>query len=103
MPIEVGTQGNRVTISDDAGNSTPLTLSTAGTVTAQNAQATTAGGGAACLVMGAGGIGLYFGSGAPSISAAKGSLYVNTTGSSSSTRLYVNNGTTTWVAVTTAS
>jgi hypothetical protein len=53
--------------------------------------------------MGAGGIGLYFGSGAPSISAAKGSLYVNTTGSSSSTRLYVNNGTTTWVAVTTAS
>jgi hypothetical protein len=103
MPIEVGTQGNRVTISDDAGNSTPASLSTAGTVTAQNAQATAAGGGAACLAMGTAGIGLYFGSGAPSISAAKGSLYVNTTGSSSSTRLYVNNGTTTWVAVTTAS
>lgn len=49
-----------------------------------------------------GGVGIYVGAGAPSLSAAKGSLYLNTTGSSSSTRLYVNNGTTTWVAVTTA-
>lgn len=49
------------------------------------------------------GVGVYVGAGAPSLSAAKGSLYLNTTGSSTSTRLYVNNGTTTWVAITTAS
>lgn len=64
--------------------------------------ATTAGG-AKVMDIGADGIGLYIGSGAPTVSAIKGSLYIRTDGSSSSTRLYVNNGTTTWVAVTTAS
>lgn len=44
------------------------------------------------------------GTGAPTFAAAQGSLYLNITGSSTSTRLYVNsNGSTTWVAVTTAS
>jgi hypothetical protein len=43
------------------------------------------------------------GTGAPTFSATKGTLYLNLTGSSTSTRLYVNNGTTNWVAVTTAS
>jgi hypothetical protein len=47
--------------------------------------------------------GIFFGSGAPTITAGNGSLYLNTTGSSTSTRLYVNNGGVTWVAVTTAS
>lgn len=48
--------------------------------------------------------GIFFGSGAPTIQASKGSLYLNTTGSSTSTRLYVNStGAATWVAVTTAS
>lgn len=46
---------------------------------------------------------IYVGSGAPTVSATKGSLYLRTDGSSTSTRLYVNNGTTNWVAVTTAS
>lgn len=49
-----------------------------------------------------GGVQILVGAGAPSMSAAKGSLYLNTTGSSTLTRLYVNNGTTNWVAVTTA-
>lgn len=40
---------------------------------------------------------------APTHTATKGDLCINTGGSSSSTRLYVNNGTTTWIAVTTAS
>lgn len=53
--------------------------------------------------VGVNGVTITAGAGAPSASAAKGSLYLNTTGSSSSTRLYVNNGTTNWVAVTTAS
>jgi hypothetical protein len=48
--------------------------------------------------------GVFLGSGAPTIAAAKGSLYLRSDGSSSSTRLYVNSdGSTTWVAVTTAS
>lgn len=51
------------------------------------------------------GVGLVqSGAGAPSHAAPKGTLYLNTTGSSSSTRAYVNsNGSTSWVAVTTAS
>lgn len=48
-------------------------------------------------------LGVFFGSGAPTLSAAQGSLYVRTDGSSTSTRLYVNtNGTTGWTNVTTA-
>jgi len=47
--------------------------------------------------------GVYFGSGAPTLSAAKGSLYLRSDGSSTSTRLYVNtDGSTTWTNVTTA-
>lgn len=61
-------------------------------------------GGAAALFLGASGIGIYFGSGAPTISAAQGSLYLRSDGSSTSTRMYVNsNGSTTWVSCTTAS
>lgn len=46
---------------------------------------------------------IYVTSDAPTFTAIKGSLCINTNGSSSSTRLYVNNGTTNWVAITTAS
>lgn len=48
-------------------------------------------------------LGVFFGSGLPTLSAAQGSLYMRTDGSSTSTRLYVNtNGTTGWTNVTTA-
>lgn len=48
-------------------------------------------------------IGVYWGSGAPTISAPQGSLYFRTDGSSTSTRLYINTtGSTTWTNVTTA-
>jgi hypothetical protein len=48
-------------------------------------------------------LGVFFGSGAPTLSAAQGSLYIRTDGSSTTTRLYVNtNGATTWTNVTTA-
>ena len=46
---------------------------------------------------------IYVTSDVPTFTAVKGSLCINTAGSSSSTRLYVNNGTTNWVAITTAS
>lgn len=50
------------------------------------------------------GISFIIGAGAPTgISAAKGSLYINTTGSSTSTRMYINtDGSTTWTNFTTA-
>ncbi len=46
--------------------------------------------------------GIFFGSGAPTLSAAQGSIYLRSDGSSTSTRLYVNTtGSTTWTNVTT--
>lgn len=48
-------------------------------------------------------LGVFFGSGVPSLSAAQGSLYLRTDGSTTATRLYVNtNGTTGWTNVVTA-
>lgn len=47
--------------------------------------------------------GLYSGAGAPSISAPKGSIYLRTDGSSTTTRAYINtDGSTSWTSVTTA-
>lgn len=46
---------------------------------------------------------IYAGTGTPTFTAIKGSLYLNLTGSTTATRLFINNGTTTWIAVTTAS
>jgi hypothetical protein len=46
--------------------------------------------------------GIYVGSGAPTVSAPKGSLYLRSDGSGTTDRMYVNtNGSTTWTAVTT--
>jgi hypothetical protein len=46
---------------------------------------------------------VFTGSGAPTLSAAKGSLYLRTDGSSTSTRVYVNtNGTTGWTNLVSA-
>lgn len=50
----------------------------------------------------AAGLGVYFGSGAPTLSAAKGSLYMRSDGSGTNDRMYVNtDGGTTWTAVVT--
>lgn len=49
------------------------------------------------------GIAISAGTGAPSYSAPKGSFYLRTDGSSTSTRMYINtDGATTWTSVTTA-
>lgn len=89
-----------------------LNLNASGGLTAINgvagiatATATPAGGStAARLLFGStANFGVYYGSGAPTVSAAQGSLYLRSDGSSTSTRLYVNtNGTTGWTNVTTA-
>lgn len=75
-----------------------------GVLTAQSATATPVAASAVpALSFGSAGIGVYWGTGVPTVSAVKGSLYIQTDGSSTSTRLYINNGTTNWVAITTAS
>lgn len=73
-----------------------------GAPTVNAGQAVTAGGKVALLI-GNATFGVYAGSGAPTISAGQGSIYLRTDGSSTSTRLYVNTtGSTTWTNVTTA-
>ena len=78
-----------------------------GTVTAESGTAVPASAGAvaagAPITMFSNGPSIYVTSDAPAFSAVKGSICINTAGNSTSTRLYVNNGTTNWVAVTTAS
>lgn len=79
----------------------------AGVVSVQDSIPTPAGGSAtASLIFGSTtGFGIYYGSGAPTVSAAQGSIYLRSDGSSTSTRMYVNNSSgsgTTWTAVTTA-
>jgi hypothetical protein len=85
------------------GDVTAATVSATGNITADSNLAVVAGGTAAFLATTTAGLGIYVGSGAPTVSAAQGSLYLRTDGSSTSTRLYVNtNGSTTWTNVTTA-
>lgn len=62
--------------------------------------------GAVAMTIGTGAtssLGVYFGAGAPSgLTAHQGSVYLNTTGSSISTRMYINTtGVSTWTAVST--
>lgn len=89
------------------GASNALKITTAGLVEApavmNSAQgvATTAAG-ALVLRLGASGPNIYTGSGAPTVSAVKGSLYLRTDGSGTTDRAYINtNGSTTWTALTT--
>jgi hypothetical protein len=81
------------------------TVTATGNVTADSATALVAGGASAFIATNtANNMGIYVGSGAPTVSAAQGSLYLRSDGSSTSTRAYINtNGTTGWAAITTAS
>jgi hypothetical protein len=80
-------------------------VSAVGNATILSATAVPAGGttGAGYKMSSTTNLGVFFGSGAPTLSAAKGSLYLRTDGSTTNDRMYVNtNGTTTWTAVITA-
>lgn len=82
------------------GSMTGTTAAVTGTVTALSGSGVTAGG-AAAFVATTSAVGLYVGSGAPTVSAPKGSLYVNTTATTTTTRLYINtDGATTWANFT---
>jgi len=76
-----------------------------GWVQALSATAIPAGGtaGAGIKMFSTSNFGVFGGSGAPTLAAAKGSLYLRSDGSGTSDRMYVNtDGSTTWTAVTTA-
>lgn len=101
-----GTAGNAsggaVTINGGALNGSGAN----GSVTIQSSFAPVAGGGtsAAILCTSTAALGLYFGTGAPTFSAAKGSLYMKTDAATAATRLYVaTDAVGTWAAFTAAS
>lgn len=86
------------------GAVTAASVAATGNVTADSATALVAGGASAFIATNtANNMGIYVGSGAPTVAAAKGSIYLRSDGSSASTRLFVSDGGTTWIAVTTAS
>jgi len=91
-------------IGNIAGNVTATTVTATGNITADSASGLVAGGAAAFIATNvAAGMGIYVGSGAPTIAAAKGSLYLRSDGSTTNDRAYINtNGSTTWTALTTA-
>jgi hypothetical protein len=101
--ISINSSTGAVTVDATFGaNTTVSTLSATGNVTADSGTAPAAGGMAAFLMSSTAGLGIYVGSGLPTVSAAQGSLYIRTDGSSGTTRMYVNtNGTTGWTAVNT--
>jgi len=87
------------------GNVTGGNIRTDGQVLALSATALPAGGvaGAGYLFSNTSNFGVFFGSGVPTLSAAKGSLYLRSDGTTTNDRMYVNtNGVTTWTAVITA-
>jgi hypothetical protein len=99
---------NFVPVVKYSGLNTAKAINTTSSLTALSGGAATSGGNATAAINIASattalGVGIYFGAGAPTISAQQGSLYLNTTGSSGSTRAYINTtGSTTWTAITTA-
>ena len=98
--ISINATTGAVTVTGTIG----AAITATSTITALSGSALTAGGAAAFIGTNtAAGMGIYMGSGAPTIAAAKGSLYLRSDGSSTSTRAYINSdGATTWTALTTA-
>jgi len=104
--LVLGTQSlNGVHIVVNNGTTDAISVSASGVSTIQPGVATPAGGSsAAVLLFGTtAGFGIYYGSGAPTISAAAGSLYIRTDNAGASLRLYSNTtGSTVWAAITSA-
>lgn len=108
--ISINATTGAVTVTGTFGAATSVTslaattVTATGNITADSNVALVAGGASAFIATNtAAGMGVYVGSGAPTVAAAKGSIYLRSDGSSTSTRLYVSDGGTTWIAVTTAS
>lgn len=107
---DTGTSGNTIPLLDGANTWSALNTFGAGAAianpaTVASATATPAGGStSARLLFGTtSGFGIYYGSGSPTVAAAKGSLYLRSDGSGTSDRAYINtDASTTWTALTTA-
>lgn len=103
--ISINTTTGAVTVTGTFGAATQVTtLAATGNITADSASGLVAGGASAFIATNvAAGMGIYVGSGAPTVAAAKGSLYLRSDGSGTGDRAYINtNGSTTWTALTTA-
>jgi hypothetical protein len=103
--ISINATTGTVTVTGTFGAATSVTTLTAtGNITADSASGLVAGGASAFIATNvAAGMGIYVGSGAPTVAAAKGSLYLRSDGSGTGDRAYINtNGSTTWTALTTA-
>jgi hypothetical protein len=103
---KVGSGANR-TLSLRVGSAAVLDLNGAGgnAVTLVSSTAIPAGGtaGLGYKFSSTANFGVFFGSGAPTLSAAQGSLYIRSDGSATNNRAYINtDGSTTWTALTTA-
>ncbi len=102
VTFNVGADGI-LTIQTRAGG-TGGNLSATGYVLSNGGEAIVAGGDLATgfFATSASQWGVFFGSGAPTITASKGSLYLRSDGTTTNNRMYVNtDGGTTWTAVTT--
>lgn len=102
-----GALASGLTVTGSASAVGFIQLTSPGTPTILSGTAIPAGGtaGAGYKFSTTANFGVFFGSGAPTLTAAQGSLYLRSDGSSTSTRMYVNNSSgsgTTWTAVTTA-
>lgn len=102
--ISVDATTGAVTTTATIGPATVVdSVAATGNITADSGTAPAAGGMAAFLASSTAGLGVYVGSGAPTVSAAKGSLYLRTDGTTTNNRAYINtDGATTWTALTTA-
>lgn len=107
LNIKSAASGSGIALSALGGTNEPITINTKGTgaITFQNATAPPLNGAAnaSILFSANASFGIYFGTGVPTISAAQGSLFLATNGSSTSTRAFIaNNSAGGWTAVTTA-
>lgn len=108
--ISINQSTGTVTVNGTFGAATSVTslaattITATGNITADSATGLVAGGASAFIATNvAAGMGIYVGSGAPTVAAAKGSLYLRSDGSGTGDRAYINtNGSTTWTALTTA-
>jgi hypothetical protein len=108
--ISINQSTGTVTVTGTFGAATSVTslaattITATGNITADSATGLVAGGASAFIATNvAAGMGIYVGSGAPTVAAAKGSLYLRSDGSGTGDRAYINtNGSTTWTALTTA-
>lgn len=103
--VSIVPNGGNVLIGNTTDDGTGAQLQTTGFPRFCNATAAPAGGSSAArIAMGpTGTVSIYYGSGAPSVSAAKGSLYLRTDGSGTTNRAYINtDASTTWTAITTS-